>query len=51
MLTHVFGATLGHRFDNLFNKSYRASAGGFPGSNDLMMGAPRTFVLSASADF
>ena len=43
--------TLRARVDNLFNKSYWASAGGFPGSNYLVMGAPRTFVLNASVDF
>jgi len=36
---------------NLFNKSSWASAGGFPGSNYLVVGAPRTFVLNASVDF
>ena len=43
--------TLRARVDNLFNKAYWASAGGFPGSNYLVMGAPRTFVLNASVDF
>ncbi|MGJ7511057.1 TonB-dependent receptor [Variovorax sp. GT1P44] len=43
--------TLRARVDNLFNKSYWASAGGYPGSNYLVMGAPRTFVLNASVDF
>ncbi len=43
--------TLRGRIDNLFDKSYWASAGGFPGSNYLVLGAPRTFVVSASVDF
>ncbi|VWX58657.1 TonB-dependent receptor [Burkholderiales bacterium 8X] len=43
--------TLRGRIDNLFNKSYWASTGGFPGSNYLVLGAPRTFVVSASVDF
>jgi iron complex outermembrane receptor protein len=43
--------TLRARIDNLFNKSYWASAGGYPGSNYLVMGTPRTFVLNASVDF
>lgn len=43
--------TLRARVDNVFNKSYWASVGGFPGSNYLVMGAPRTFVLNASVDF
>ncbi|ENQ5772606.1 TonB-dependent siderophore receptor [Vibrio fluvialis] len=43
--------TLRARVDNLTDKSYWASAGGYPGSNYLVQGAPRTFVLSASYDF
>ena len=43
--------TLRARVDNVFNKAYWASAGGYPGSNYLVMGAPRTFVLNASVDF
>jgi iron complex outermembrane recepter protein len=43
--------TLRGRIDNLFNKSYWASAGGFPGSNYLVQGAPRTFVVSGTIDF
>ena len=42
--------TLRARVDNLVNKAYWASAGGYPGSNYLVMGAPRTFVLNASVD-
>jgi iron complex outermembrane receptor protein len=38
------------RIDNLLNKSYWASTGG-AGSNYLVLGAPRTLVVSASVDF
>ena len=43
--------TIRGRIDNLFDKSYWASAGGFPGAGYLMLGAPRTFVLSGTIDF
>lgn len=44
--------TLRGRIDNLLNKSYWASAGGAsPNDNYLVMGAPRTFVVSGSIDF
>ncbi|MBY7834445.1 TonB-dependent siderophore receptor [Vibrio fluvialis] len=43
--------TLRARVDNVTDKSYWASAGGYPGSNYLVQGTPRTFVLSASYDF
>ena len=40
------------RIDNLANKSYWASAGGStPSDNYLVLGAPRTLVVSASVDF
>ena len=39
------------RVNNLTDKSYWASAGGYPGSNYLVQGAPRTVVISASYDF
>ena len=39
------------RLDNASNKSYWASAGGYPGQGYLVLGAPRTFALSASLDF
>lgn len=42
--------TLRLRVDNLTNRSYWASAGGYPGANYLVLGAPRTFVLSATVD-
>ncbi|HRO59834.1 MAG TPA: TonB-dependent receptor [Burkholderiaceae bacterium] len=42
--------TLRARIDNLADRDYWASAGGFPGSGYLVVGAPRTFTLSASLD-
>jgi iron complex outermembrane receptor protein len=39
------------RIDNVADRDYWASAGGYPGSNYLVLGAPRTFVLSASIEF
>ena len=39
------------RVNNVTDKSYWASAGGYPGSNYLVQGAPRTVVVSASYDF
>jgi iron complex outermembrane receptor protein len=52
-LTEVQGKvlTLRLRVDNLANKSYWASSGGYPGSGYLVAGAPRSFNLSASLDF
>lgn len=43
--------TLRARIDNVAGRDYWASAGGFPGSNYLVLAAPRTFTLSASVDF
>jgi len=39
------------RLENIGGRDYWASAGGFPGANYLVLGAPRTFILSASMDF
>jgi iron complex outermembrane receptor protein len=39
------------RIDNAADKNYWASAGGYPKSNYLVLGAPRTVVLSASVDY
>jgi len=36
---------------NVANKNYWASAGGYPGSSYLVLGAPRTFMLSASLEY
>ena len=43
--------TLRARVDNVFDKQYWASVGGYPGANYLVQSAPRTFALSASVDF
>jgi iron complex outermembrane receptor protein len=43
--------TLRARVDNVTDKSYWASAGGFPGAGYLVLGAPRTLVVSGSVDF
>lgn len=43
--------TLRARIDNLTNRDYWASAGGYPDANYLVLGAPRTFSLTASFDF
>jgi iron complex outermembrane receptor protein len=43
--------TLRARIDNLTDKSYWASAGGYPGSGYLVLGAPRTVTVSATVDF
>ncbi|MBX3654649.1 MAG: TonB-dependent receptor [Ramlibacter sp.] len=52
-LTEVAGrlVTLRARVDNVANKSYWASVGGYPGAGYLVVGAPRTFTLSASVEF
>ncbi|HMM77275.1 MAG TPA: TonB-dependent siderophore receptor [Gammaproteobacteria bacterium] len=39
------------RIENIGDRDYWASAGGFPGANYLVLGAPRSFILSASMDF
>jgi iron complex outermembrane receptor protein len=39
------------RIDNVTDKSYWASAGGYPNANYLILGAPRTASVSASVDF
>jgi len=43
--------TLRARVDNVLDKQYWASVGGYPGSNYLVQSIPRTFTLSASVDF
>lgn len=43
--------TVRARVDNVTDRNYWASAGGYPGAGYLTVGAPRTFVLSASVDF
>lgn len=39
------------RIDNVTDKAYWASAGGYPGSNYLILGAPRTTSVSATIEF
>ena len=43
--------TLRARVDNLFDRNYWASVGGYPDNGYLVLGAPRTFSLSASIEF
>lgn len=43
--------TLRANINNLTNRDYWASVGGFPGANYLVLGDPRTVVLSATVDF
>ncbi len=43
--------TLRARIDNVADKNYWASAGGYPGAGYLVLGAPRTVAVSASVDF
>lgn len=43
--------TLRLRLDNALNRDYWASAGGYPGANYLVLGAPRTLTLSANLEF
>ncbi|HVL44374.1 MAG TPA: TonB-dependent receptor, partial [Acidovorax sp.] len=52
-LTEVQGklVTLRARIDNLTNRNYWASVGGYPGQGYLVVGAPRTLSLSVSVDF
>ena len=39
------------RVDNVTDKSYWASAGGYPGAGYLVQAAPRTFVVSGTVNF
>ena len=43
--------TLRARVDNVADKNYWASAGGYPGSGYLVVGAPRSVTLSGTVDF
>lgn len=43
--------TLRARIENVTDEAYWASTGGFPGANYLILGNPRTLMLSASVDF
>ncbi|MFN4121446.1 TonB-dependent receptor [Acidovorax sp.] len=52
-MTEVQGklVTLRARIDNLTNRNYWASVGGYPSAGYLVVGAPRTLSLSVSVDF
>lgn len=39
------------RLDNVFDRNYWASAGGYPGSGYLVAGAPRSATISATVEF
>lgn len=39
------------RVDNLFDRNYWASTGGYPGYGYMVLGAPRTMTLSATVNF
>jgi len=43
--------TLRARVENVADADYWASAGGFPGSSYLTVGAPRTVMLSGTYEF
>ena len=43
--------TLRARVENVTDEAYWASTGGYPGANYLILGNPRTVMLSASVDF
>jgi iron complex outermembrane receptor protein len=43
--------TIRARLDNLTDENDWVSVGGYPGANYLVLGAPRTLLLSASVDF
>lgn len=43
--------TLRARIDNVTDRDYWASVGGYPGSGYLVLGNPRTFSLTASVEF
>ncbi|WP_300578476.1 TonB-dependent siderophore receptor [Phenylobacterium sp.] len=43
--------TLRARVENVTDENDWLSAGGYPGANYLVLGAPRTFIVSASVDF
>lgn len=43
--------TMRARIENVTDEAYWASTGGFPGANYLILGNPRTLMVSASVDF
>ncbi|MFY9478459.1 MAG: TonB-dependent siderophore receptor [Aquabacterium sp.] len=52
-ITDIAGSTwtFRARIDNLADRDYWASVGGYPGNGYLVLGNPRTLGLSASVDF
>lgn len=52
-ITEVAGklVTLRARIDNVADRNYWASVGGYPGAGYLVLGNPRTYSVSASLDF
>lgn len=52
-MTDVGGhlVTVRARVENIANRNYWSSVGGYPGNGYLVLGGPRTFLLSASMDF
>ncbi|PZQ64290.1 MAG: TonB-dependent siderophore receptor [Phenylobacterium zucineum] len=45
------GVTLRARVENVGDSDDWVSVGGYPGANYLVLGSPRTFLISASVDF
>ena len=45
------GLVLRGRVENVTDRDYWASSGGFPGANYLVLGSPLTFIMSAALDF
>ncbi|MDR2450314.1 MAG: TonB-dependent receptor, partial [Candidatus Accumulibacter sp.] len=43
--------TLRARIENLGNRDYWASVGGYPDNGYLVLGAPRTFLLTGTIEF
>jgi len=43
--------TVRARIDNLADRNYWASVGGYSGAGYLVLGAPRTLTVNASVDF
>jgi iron complex outermembrane receptor protein len=52
-VTEVAGKllTLRARVNNVADRNYWASVGGYPGAGYLVLGNPRTFTLTATVDF
>jgi iron complex outermembrane receptor protein len=52
-VTEIAGklVTFRGRIDNVADRDYWASVGGYPNAGYLVLGNPRTFSLTASVDF